>query len=254
MKKHTQRSVSSTVYGLPEGSQQAWAGEAVGIIVLDARYPCIPGNVANATTFDFPVRYQRIQGSSIDALLYEQSTDQASRFIEAAQALERDGVKAIAGACGFMALFQQEVSASVNIPVFLTSLLQVPFVHTITQRPVGVITADARSLSRMSLEHLGIKDNMIISTGMENCPEFSSAILGEKGTLDSEKIEAEACEKARILKEENPDIGSILLECSDLPPYAHSIQKATGLPVFDYTTMIRHVAGSLTHRPYLGFF
>lgn len=246
--------LSTTAYRLPNNSQQAWAGEAIGIIVLDARYPCIPGNVANASTFGFPVRYQRIKGSSINGLLYKRDPELASPFIEAAQALERDGVKAITGACGFMALFQQEVSASVNIPVFLTSLLQVPFLHVITQRPVGVITADSGSLQRMGLAHLGITPDMINIVGMEDCPEFSSAILNEKGTLESSRIEDEACHQAKRLKGEHPEIGAILLECSDLPPYASRIQRETGLPVFDYTTMIRYVASSFLHKPYQGFF
>lgn len=219
-------------------------------MVLDARYPFIPGNVANASTFDFPVRYQRIEGGSIERLLYQRDSELAAPFIEAARQLERDGVQAITGACGFMALFQQQVRDSVSVPVLLTSLLQIPFIKSITNRPVGVITADASSLGAMNLEGIGIHPSDMRMVGMEHCPAFSSAILSESGRLDSPRIREEVVEQARLLLQKHPEIGAILLECSDLPPYARAIQHAVGLPVFDYTSMIRHVATSLRPHHY----
>src|SRR5580700_4669768 len=121
---------------------QSWYGESIGILILDAAYPCVPGNVGNATTFPFPVRYQEVRGASLDRLINRADPSLAEPFVEAAVELRDRGVKAITGACGFLAVVQREVAAAVDIPVFLSSLMQFLFIHAITGRPVGIITAN----------------------------------------------------------------------------------------------------------------
>jgi Asp/Glu/hydantoin racemase len=242
-----------SVYSVKRKGQN-WYGESIGILILDAAYPCVPGNVGNASTFPFPVRYETVQGASIDRLLNQQDPGLAGPFIEAAQRLHRSGVRAVTGACGFMALFQREVAAAVDIPVFLSSLLQVPFMFQVTGRRIGIITANASCLKERHFSSVGIPDSLPTAVaGMEGQPEFRTAILEEKGTLDSGKIQAEVVAVARKLVEEHPDTGSILLECSDLPPYAHAVQEAVGLPVFDFFTMITHVHHAVVRMPFSGF-
>ncbi len=237
----------------PKG--QCWYGETIGILILNAHYPCVPGNVGNATTFPFPVRYKVVKDASIERLLTKQDPSLVEPFIDAALELQREGVKAITGACGFMALFQREVSAACRIPVFLSSLLQIPFILQILPkgRRVGVITADSRALTPRHFEAVGITSDMALAIGgMEGQTEFREAILQEKGTLDSDLIREEVVSVARQLMIDYPDIGAILLECSDLPPYASAVQAETRLPVFDFTTMIRYVHSALAQRPYEG--
>lgn len=242
------------MYQISKTHTQYWYGEPIGVIVLEARYPCIPGNVANASTFDFPVRYESACGGSIEGLLGKHDESMLDGFIAAARNLESAGVKAITGACGFMALFQNQVQHAVDVPVFLTSLLQIPFIHQITGKQVGVITANNESLTRMDLADIGINHTDFVSIGLEDDPAFTSGVLDESGTLDSAAIEEEVVAKARHLLKDNPDVGAILLECSDLPPYSHRLQREFGLPVFDYTTMIRHVVSTVMHRPYEGIY
>lgn len=233
---------------------QSWYGESIGILILDASYPCIPGNVGNASTFPFPVRYQEVVGASIDRLLNQRDASLLGPFVEAAKRLENRGVKAITGACGFMAQFQPQVRAAVKIPVFLTSLLQIPFIFQITGKPVGIITANAACLSSEHFEGAGIPDGLpVVMAGMEGQTEFREAILEEKGTLDSAKIEREVVQVARDLVMGHPDIGAILLECSDLPPYARSVQQAVHLPVYDFFSMITYVHGAHVRLPFAGF-
>jgi aspartate/glutamate racemase len=232
---------------------QSWYGEQIGILILDAAYPCVPGNVGNATTFTYPVRYQEVCGASIDRLLNQRDPSLREVFIEAALDLQSRGVKAITGACGFMAYFQQDVAAAVDVPVFLSSLMQIPFMHAICGGSVGIITANAARLTPRHFEACNVAPTISLTiAGMENQPEFCSAILEEKGTLDSKLIEAEVQTVARQMQERNPNIRSILLECSDLPPYAHAVQAVTGLPVFDFVTMINHVQQTISRQSYVG--
>lgn len=127
---------------------QSWYGEQIGILILDAAYPCIPGNVGNATTYDYPVRFQEVRGASIDRLLNQRDPALKEAFMEAAVELRDRGVRAITGACGFMAYFQEEVAGAVDIPVFLSSLMQIPFMHALCGGSVGIITADASRLTQ----------------------------------------------------------------------------------------------------------
>jgi hypothetical protein len=241
-----------TVYEIARNSQ-SWYGESIGILILDAAYPCVPGNVGNATTFDFPVRYQEVRGASIDRLINKRDPALLEAFLEAATELRDRGVKAITGACGFMAYFQEEVAAAVDIPVFLSSLMQIPFIHAITSRPIGIITANAERLTPRHLEASRIPASIpLVVVGMQDQTEFREAILEEKGSLDSEAIEQEVVGVARRLVETHPEVATIVLECSDLPPYARAVQLASGRPVFDYISMINYVQSSVARRVYEG--
>lgn len=238
----------------PKG--QCWYGESIGILILDALYPCVPGNVGNASTFPFPVRYKVVKDASIERLLTKRDKSLLQPFLDAALELQREGVKAITGACGFMALFQHEVSGAMRVPVFLSSLLQIPFILQIlpTARRVGVITADSKALTPQHFKSVGVTPDMTLAIcGMENQTEFRQAVLEERGTLDSDLIKKEVVEVAQKMVKDYPDVGAILLECSDLPPYADAVQKETNLPVFDFITMINYVHSAFVKRPFDGF-
>lgn len=234
-------------------NSQSWAGETIGILVFDCFYPFIPGNVANATTYNFPVRYAVVEGVTNDRLIYDRDPRLIKPFVAAAQKLEAEGVRAITFACGFMALFQRELAESVNIPVFASSLLQIPFIYQITGKRIGVISADSSMLTSRHLENCGIPKNMPLAiAGMQDVEAFAQAIFRPDGTLDDAAIRKGTLEVTQDLLNRHNDIGSILLECSDLPPYAADVQALTGLPVFDFVTMINFVHESLARRPYSG--
>jgi len=244
-----------TVY-TADNPKRSWYGEAIGILILDAAYPCIPGNVGNATTFDFPVRYKVVKNASIERLLTQRDPSLLDPFLTAARDLQDEGVRAITGACGFMALFQPQIQKAVDIPVFISSLLQIPFIHQILPpgKKIGVITANASVLTPEHFINVGVSEKIpLVVRGMEQQTEFRESVLEEKGSLDSVKVEKEVLDVASAMIAEHPDVYAILLECSDLPPYAEAIFKGTGRPVFDFITMIRYVHSALTPRPYNGF-
>ena len=234
---------------------RSWDGEPIGILILDAAYPCVPGNVGNATTYPFPVRYHEVKGASIERLLNQRDLTLLEPFLEGARKLEAEGVRAITGACGFMALFQQEIADAVDIPVFMSSMLQVPFITRTLKRgqKVGIISANASVMTDQHLRNVGITPDMpVVLYGMEGKYEFRSSVLEEKGTMDTDLVEKEILEVCDKMLAENPDIGAIELECSGLPPFAAAVHRHTGLPVFDFITMIRHFASALTPTDYRG--
>jgi aspartate/glutamate racemase len=219
-------------------------GFSVGILMLDTRFPRIPGDMGNASTFPFPVLYHRVRGASPDRVVRQGQQELLPAFIEGARALEREGVRAVTTNCGFLAKFQSEVAASVSIPVFTSSLMLVPLVHRMLppKKAVGIMTVDASSLRPEHYSGAGItKDIPTVVAGMETEKEFTRVMLDNELELDVEAARQEHLAVARRLVEAHPEIGAIVLECTNMPPYRAEIQAATGLPVFDITTLVRMV-------------
>lgn len=231
------------------------SGEAIGILLLDTSVPFIPGDVANATTYDFPVRFRKVEGFTVaKALARDPEVFQALR--EAARDLVTQGVRAVTGDCGFMAIHQRRLSRELAVPVFLSSLLQIPFISAIIGEgaKVGVITADSTSLDPALLAEVGSnREKMILVSGLQNSQEFRRAAIEESGGLDESRLEAEVVLAAQELAAGQDVVGAILLECSLLPPYAAAVQEAVKLPVFDYVTMINYVFSAVVRRRFCGF-
>ncbi|MCI5109686.1 MAG: aspartate/glutamate racemase family protein [Marivita sp.] len=228
------------VYGVP-----------VGIVVMDCLIPYPPGTPGNATTFGFPVMYATVRGADMENLIYDPKPELTEKFVAAGEELVRQGAKAIFGNCGFMVFFQEAMANALPVPVFMSSLLQLPLIrHGLRQgEKVGILTASGTSLTPRHLEiATGGAAVEIVSRGLEHGPAFKAAIHDQVGTLDFEAVEAEVVAAALTLVDENPDVGAILLECTDLPPYAAAVQEATGLPVFDVTSLINYGAGSVLHE------
>ena len=219
-------------------------GFAIGILMLDTHFPRIPGDMGNALTFPFPVRYHRIDGAWSDLVVRRGAEGLLPAFVEGARALEREGVRAITTNCGFLAKFQQELAAAVAVPVFTSSLLLVPLVHRTLPpgRRVGVLTVNAASLGPEHLRGAGIGPEISLAiAGLEGEKEFTRVLLGDELELDVDLAREEQVRVARRLVAEHPDVGAIVLECTNMPPYAADIRRATGLPVFDIVSLVRLV-------------
>jgi len=229
-------------------------GQAVGILLLDAKAPFIPGDVANAHTYNYPVIFKTVEGLSTSVCL-NGAPEFNAKMAAAAKELEAAGVRGISSDCGFMLQFQSAVREAVKIPVALSSLLQLPFIARTLEpsRPIGVITADSSNLTMDFLARAGVKvQNPLIIRGLQNEPEFRTAALEEKGTLDSDLVTEETVRTAKAMLREHPTMGAILLECSMLPPYAKRVQEETGLPVYDFVSMIDYMQSGTHQHAYQG--
>ncbi len=224
-------------------------GEAIGILLLDSRAPFIHGDVGNARSYPYPVRYRRIDGLTVERI-FAHDTGFIEKMVDGARELEREGVQAITGDCGFMAIYQTAVKAAVEIPVLLSSLLQIPFIQATLpdHAKVGVITASSRSLTPGVFRQIGVDAATTVIYGLEEKEHFRAGALDEIGILDSDRIREEVVAVAREMTAAHPDVRSILLECSMLPPYGRDVSRATGLPVYDFLTMIDHVYSALCKR------
>lgn len=237
--------------GVVTAPPQTAVGIPIGIIAIKLDYPKLPGNVVNAQTFDFPVRYEEVV-FDIERLFAGDPTLEDD-VVAAARRLEAAGVSAIAGACGFFAHFQQAVANAVNVPVFMSSLTQLPLIECglKADQKVLVFAADGESVDERLLVHVGAKPDRVVVQNVGSLESFAPIRWG-RTTLDNGALIADLVDLAQERIRDHPQIGAILLECSDLPPYAADIHDATGLPVFDFITLINWVHHAVTQKRYYG--
>ena len=229
-------------------------GITIGVLSLESYFPKPPGHIKNPSSLGFTVMYEMLDGITVPELLGNPTGEMKDRLITAAKRLEAKGARAITGSCGFLALFQAEISAAVSVPVFVSALIQVPMVHHMTQAPVGVLTASAASLTDAHLRGVGAANIPIVVQGLDDTDEFATVILrNERTEMDLDKVTEELLQAGRSLVERAPDIGAIVLECTDLTPYAWRLQQELGLPVFDLTTLSEMMATAVLRQPYSGF-
>ena len=230
-------------------------GRPLGIISLDEFIPCPPGTPGNPTTFAHPVIYEVVEDVDIGSLIGLNTPDSSQAFLEAGRVLADKGVAAIAGNCGLMIVHQAALAKALSVPVLMSSLLQLPLIAAMIgpRAKVGIL---ASSRNNLKTEHLLMAthgaDIPVAIASMDGKPSFREGMA--TGMLDSEKAEPEVVAVAQALVAENPDVRAILLECVDLPPYAHAVQEATGLPVFDITTLIGLALSGLVRRPFAGIY
>ena len=225
-------------------------GAPLGILMLEARFPRIPGDMGNATTWPFPVLYRVVRGASPERVVLEGARGLLPDFIAAAQELVQLGVEAITTNCGFLALFQKELAAAVKVPVATSSLMQVPWVQA-TLPPgqrVGVVTVCASTLTPAHLEAAGVMADTPI-VGTENGREFFRVLIkAEKDDMDVSLAEQDIVQAGKALIEEHPDVGAIVLECTNMPPYAAALQAEVNRPVYDIYSMINWFQAGLRPR------
>jgi len=230
-------------------------GYSVGLLIMeDINYPIMPGNVMNAFTYDFPVYMMAVPNLTNDRLANADPTIADDIITTAHHLVEKIGVRAICSACGFFGRFHRQVAAAIDVPVAMSSLVQLPMIRNIIKpdQKVGILSANGPGVTPQLFESCNIGEyKNIIVKGLENTEHFS-AVLDNRGYFDNDKVCEEVVGAALELLEEDKSIGAILLECSDMPPYSKAIQDATRLPVFDFTTLIRWLHNAAAQRHYSG--
>ncbi|MEQ9639123.1 MAG: aspartate/glutamate racemase family protein [Alphaproteobacteria bacterium] len=226
-------------------------GASVGILMLEARFPRIPGDMGNALTWPFPVLYKVVRGASPDRVVRRGAEGLLDAFVDAAQDLVRDGADGITTNCGFLSLYQAELAAAVGVPVAASSLMQVEMVNRLLPpgKRAGVLTISG---STLTAEHLA-KANVPADTPLgttEGGREFTRALLDNELELDVDLARQDNVDAAKALVAAHDDIGALVLECTNMVPYAADIRDAVGLPVFSIESFVTWFQSGLVPRRY----
>jgi hypothetical protein len=238
-------------------------GMGLGIIVLDDAYPGFPGDVRNASAFPYPIQYEIAAGVDNYTLVFKEDKSPCLEPIkQAARKLENIGCRAIAAECGYFAYFQKDIAGYVDIPVFMSSLLQVPFIQQVIgpDKAVGILCAQKRFLTDVHLQNVGIDpdSNIFIAGAMDEygCKEFISLWDPENRPVRPEshydKAEEDMIRVSSDFCNAHPDIGALMLECTGMQPFARAVQRAVDLPVFSWGTLLDYAYSVVAHRDYYG--
>ena len=238
-----------------EGRRVARGGKAVygaplGILMLDARFPRIPGDMGNAATWPFPVLYHVVRGATPARVVLDGAAGLLPAFLDAAAELVALGAEAVTTNCGFLSLFQRELAAHVRVPVATSSLMQVPWVQATLPpgRRVGVVTVCAASLTPAHLHAAGVAADTPVA-GTEGGREFHRVLVqAESQDLDMDLARQDVLDAGRDLLRRHPEVGAIVLECTNMPPYAAAMQAALGVPVFDIYSLVAWFHAGLRPR------
>lgn len=225
-------------------------GAPLGILMLEARFPRIPGDMGNGETWPFPVLFRVVRGASPEKVVLGGARGLLPAFIEAARDLVDLGAEAITTNCGFLSLFQAEMAAAVAVPVATSSLMQVPWVQATLPpgKRVGVVTVSRGSLTPAHLDAAGVPRDVPIEGTEEGREFFRVLIKAEKQDMDVALAEADILDAGRRLVARHPEVGAIVLECTNMPPYAAALREEIGLPVYDIYTLVTWFHGGIRPR------
>jgi Asp/Glu/hydantoin racemase len=224
-------------------------GAALGILMLDARFPRIPGDVGNATTWPFPVLYKVVHGASPERVVRQRAAGLLDAFVAAGRELVAEGADGLVTNCGFLSLIQDELAAACAVPVAASALMQAPLIERLLPpgRRVGVLTVSAASLTPEHLAAAGVAlDTPVVGT--EGGSEFTRVLLGNELELDVAAGERDVLDAGDRLIARYPEVGAVLLECTNMCPYARALRDRLGLPVFDMVSFVTWFHGGLVPR------
>ncbi|MEM7177544.1 MAG: aspartate/glutamate racemase family protein [Pseudomonadota bacterium] len=221
-------------------------GAEIGILMLEARFPRIPGDMGNALSWPFPVRYRVVRGASPDLVVRQGAPGLLDAFIAAGEELVADGCDGITTNCGFLSLFQPQLSQALKVPVATSSLMQAPLIQAVLPpgRQVGILTISAKTLTARHLDCAGVSPGTPV-WGTDGGTEFSRVILEDEAEMDVGAARADMIAAALAFQAAHPHLGAILLECTNMVPYQADLRRATGLPVFSIYDFICWFQNSL---------
>lgn len=238
-------------------------GMGLGIIILDDVYPGFPGDVRNASAFPYPVQYEIAAGVDIQALVWEEDKAPCLPPIRrAAKKLEEMGCRAIAAECGYFAYFQREIAGYIDVPVFMSSLLQVPVAQQVVgpEKVVGILVAMEKLMTDAHLESVGIEigSNYVVAGAEDDgrCPEFDHLWVASQrpdppGAYYG-KAEKEFLAVAIDFYQAHPNMGAMVLECTGMQPFARALQREIDIPIFSWGTLLDYAYSIVVHRDYYG--
>ncbi len=198
----------------------------LGVLMLDTRFPRLPGDIGNAASFSCEVEYAVVPHASVARLVAaEPDASLLGPFVDAGRALAARGCCRIATSCGFLVLWQKQLASALEVPVLSSSLLLLPRLPD-----AGVLTFDPATLGRAHLAAAGASADTPVE-GLQPHDSLYRTIAEDRIELDQAAAEIEVVAAGRRLLQRAPQVRSIVLECTNFGPYRRALAACLGLPV-----------------------
>jgi hypothetical protein len=214
----------------------------LGLLMLDTRFPRVPGDVGHPATFPFPVRPRVVRGAAPQRVVRGDDPAVVGAFVDAGRALVREGVAALSTSCGFLARWQRELQAALPVPVWSSSLLALA--DELRGQRCGVITIEAASLTAAHFAGVGVAEPPPVE-GITPGSALHASLLDDRPTLGAADARAQVLAAGARLLDREPALEALLLECTNLPPYASALEAATGRPVHSIVTVLERRMAAL---------
>ncbi|WP_420011899.1 hypothetical protein [Tateyamaria sp.] len=200
---------------------------AVTVLQLDTHFPRVPGDVASTDSYAAQVEIVRIPAASVGQIVTGNPGAVDIAPFEAALRSARGDV--ITTSCGFLAHWQTHLAALTDRPVIASALTALPDLDG----PVTVLTFDADKLVAGHGAVLAHADEVI---GLRPDMHLRRVIEGDLDALDQAVAGREVA--ALVAHSVPRDTATLLLECTNLPPYKPAIRDVFAGRIVDILTQI----------------
>lgn len=224
---------------------------AVGILMLETSFPRPPGDIGNGGTWNFPVQMRKVGGASAQKVVHDDPHALFDAFVQVGREMVEDGCSGLTTSCGFLSLMQDELKDALGVPFASSSLMQIPMIQaTLPQhQDVGILTISKESLSAAHLHAAGAPTDLPIE-GLPREGAFASAIFNDTPDMDFATCRQEMRAVAQTLIANHPQVGAIVLECTNMAPYAADIAADTGRPVYSIVSFLNWFQSGLAPASY----
>lgn len=223
---------------------------AIGILMLETNFPRPPGDIGNAQTWDFPVLMRRVGGASAQKVVHEDPRALFGDFVAVGKELIAEGCTGLTTSCGFLSLMQAELKDALSVPFASSPLMQLPMIEAMLphEQAAGILTISKESLSPAHLVAAGARAKTHIE-GLPREGAFAGAIFGDRPEMDTEACRQEMIAAGQALVFGSDNIGAIVLECTNMAPYAADVSEAVNRPVYSVVSFLNWFhAGLLPQR------
>ena len=226
-------------------------GARVGILMLDTKWPRPPGDTGNAHTWPFPVLYKVVPGATAKVVIHEKGKGLGPAFLQAAADLVKEGADGITTTGGFLAIFQKQLAAHVNVPVASSSLLQIPVVQRLLPpgKRVGVLSVHGDRITTEHWDAVGAPHDTPVM-GTEGGREFTRVMLNDEIDMDYAAAELDILEAGEKLLKQHPDVGAIVTENHNMAPYAAALNRRLRIPIYTVYTLVTWFQAGLAPRDF----
>jgi hypothetical protein len=230
---------------------QPFYGQEVGVLLLDARYPRLPGDVGHAATYRWPVQFEIVEGLTADRLIHHFDDGIPPLVARSVDRLIQRGARVVVGGCGFFARVHAYVRQRSRVPFLSSSLLQVPWLRTLYGDPIGVLTIDAEALDDHYLGDCGwSRRDPVVIEGIDPASMFAQVYFENRDRFDPRQMEADVVAAARRLAARAPEVKAVVLECTNMAPFAAAVQRVLPVPLYDIQGLADFAALATHRHPY----
>lgn len=212
----------------------------IGLLMLESRFPRFKGDIGHPDTFDPPALVATIGNATPKRVVKDQAAGLVQNFANAAKQLEQAGAQLITTSCGFLVLHQQTLEAAVTVPLVSSALLAVPIateqLHPNGLRP-AILTISSENLTKTHLQAAGCPPETPIGAPAPK-GHFCTQILGNHETMDKDIARQDVITAATNLLNKHSNIGALVLECTNMPPYASDLARLFKIPILSLPDLL----------------